>query len=269
MKNLILAITRKTIPYVGELKLLPLVKSCSDAILMQQLDYWFSRYPNGFFKFLEPCDHENYKEGDSWSEELFFSGDEFRTAFGHLAIAYKSKKQFDLAPDKFQEKYYCSYFDRISKKTFYFRNHELVDNLLTDLTTGKLKQSNLGKQTMAISVNGQCQFTETDNGNLQKQTMAISKSIYTEITTETTSEITAESVDAPENLKFPKKDFLPETDDVTPQKQATYTDSAHSFRIDETSGGCSTLVTPLCSIHRNNEAMAITAKGFSVDRGNL
>ncbi len=128
-KNRILQLVDYTIPYVKELRNLPLVKSVTASILMQQLDYWFNiQGKESFYKFLEPCPNQRaYKPGDSWKEELGMSADEFKTAFGQIGISYKSKGQYDAAPDKFQGKYYCSYMNRVTRETIYFRNDELVE----------------------------------------------------------------------------------------------------------------------------------------------
>lgn len=50
-------------------------------ILLQQLIYWHTKMKGPFYKFIEPCNHELYKKGDSWIEELGFSKKEFGTAF--------------------------------------------------------------------------------------------------------------------------------------------------------------------------------------------
>ena len=110
------------IPYVRDLRRLPPVRSVGACVLMQQLDYHFNNagFQNGFYKFLEPCpDHPKYRNGDSWTEELGFSPDEFRTAFDQIGVPYRSKKEYDAAVDKFtppdregkgkgEPKYYCS-----------------------------------------------------------------------------------------------------------------------------------------------------------------
>lgn len=129
--NRILAITRNTIPYVKELR--ALVDSVAGCVLMQQLDYWFDRYPNGFYKFQSPTEHPQYKPEQSWTEELGFSKDEFRTAFDKIGVRYKSKSEYRAAPDKFQGKFYCSYHDRSQGLTYYYRNHDLVDKALDGL----------------------------------------------------------------------------------------------------------------------------------------
>lgn len=124
MQNRILHLTRNIIPYIRELQ--PLAGSTSGCILMQQLDFWFHRHPNGFWKFLEPSAHQKYKQGDSWTEELGISCAEFRTAFDRIGTRHKSKSEFDLATDKFAGKFYCSYLDRRENLTFYFRNDTRV-----------------------------------------------------------------------------------------------------------------------------------------------
>lgn len=129
--NRILAITRNTIPYVKELR--QFVDSVAGCILMQQLDYWFERYPDGFYKFQSPTEHPQYKPEQSWTEELGFSKEEFRTAFDKIGIRYKSKSEHRSATDKFQGKFYCSYHDRSQGLTYYFRNHGLVDLALDSM----------------------------------------------------------------------------------------------------------------------------------------
>jgi len=94
-------------------------------LLRGQLDYWFSKKPKGFYKFLEPCNHPLYKAGDSWSEELGISRRTFNTLFDSVGIRYNSKTAFKKAKDKFQGKLYASYHDRKTHKMFFVRNAEL------------------------------------------------------------------------------------------------------------------------------------------------
>lgn len=133
MRNRILSLTRSSIPYVKEL--LPMAKTLAGCILMQQLDYWFERHQGGFYKFLEPCPHPLYKTGSSWVEELGLSDAEFRTTFDRLGIRYRSKSEYDAAPDKFQGKFYCMYHDKRAQLTWYFRNHATLDAALDELLT--------------------------------------------------------------------------------------------------------------------------------------
>ena len=171
MKNRILHLTRNTIPYVKELH--AIAGGVLGCLVMQQLDYWFENHPEGFYKFLLPSDHPAYKDGDSWTEELGMSVDEFRTAFDKIGHRYKSKSEFDKSDAKFQGKFYCSYVDRRSNLTYYFRNHELVDAALDELLSKtNSKSSKTGKSSAGnprrsgdFTVNGDSPFT----GNRQSQ----------------------------------------------------------------------------------------------------
>lgn len=168
MRNRILFLTRNTIPYIKELQ--PLAGSVSGCIVMQQLDYWFERFPDGYWKFLEPSSHSKYRLGDSWIEELGMSAEEFRTAFDRLGIRHKSKGIFDEAQDKFQRKFYCSYLDRRENLTYYFRNHSLVDGALDALII---------KDKQVLPVNGESRFTVNQEsrftGNRESQSLGMGK----------------------------------------------------------------------------------------------
>jgi hypothetical protein len=136
MKNRILLITRNIIPYVKELR--SIAGSVEATLLMQQLDYWFAKYPEGFYKFIAPCKNDLYKEGDSWIEELAFSAEEFRNAFDKIGIRHASRTDYLKAVSQNSqfisgsvEKFYCSYQDELKGTTKYLRNHAVVDKTLT------------------------------------------------------------------------------------------------------------------------------------------
>ena len=109
--------------------------SITATLLMSQLEFWFKvTGGKSFYKFMEPCEHGYYKEGDSWQEELMMSSSEIRTAFKRIGIAYKSKKEFmEHERDIFQGKMYASYYDRMRKMTFYFRNAGKVKEIFDQL----------------------------------------------------------------------------------------------------------------------------------------
>jgi len=170
VRNRILGIVRDSIPYVKELR--SAAKSIAGAVLMQQLDYWFERAPNGFYKFMAKpeSDVEGYREGDSWEEEIGINHDEFRSAFDNIGVRYKSKSDFDKSVDKFRGKFYCSYIDRVTRKTWYFRNHGLVDDFLDSICfrhedKSKVKQCGGGdfrNVDVPISTDGKRQSVEMD-----------------------------------------------------------------------------------------------------------
>ena len=105
--------------------------SINATLMMAQLEFWF-KLTGGrpFYKFLEPCGHELYKEGDSWSEELGMTSSEIRSAFKHIGTIYKSKRAFRESQDVFKGKPYASYYDRIRKTTYYLRNTEKVKQMM-------------------------------------------------------------------------------------------------------------------------------------------
>jgi hypothetical protein len=244
LRNRLLSITRKSIPYIKELR--PVAGSVTACILWQQLDFHFAKKPEGFYKFLEPCNHNAYKSGDSWIEELGFSKEEFRTAFKKIGIVYKSKRMHDCAEQKFKlptgkEFWFCSYHDKTKGLTYYFRNHQYVDSTLDLLLTTanqepqfteiqksvnresqstEIGNPDLCESDIPISVNRESQSTEIRNPDLRKSGIPISVNresqsteignpnlLYlTENTTENTTKIT-HTQDLPdiEKKKSPKK----------------------------------------------------------------
>ena len=182
---------------------------------MQQLDYWFENHPEGFYKFLLPSEHPAYKAGDSWTEELGMSVDEFRTAFDKIGHRYKSKSEFDKAEDKFQGKFYCSYVDRRSNLTYYFRNHDLVDAALDELLSRtNTSRSKTGKSPAEsprrsgdFTVNGDSQFTGDRESPLtanRENPPPLYRDYNTETTTTTNDNAAIASGGCGKNLIFPK-----------------------------------------------------------------
>src|SRR5687768_4389922 len=114
--------------YVKELKQLVENGDEKMCLMMAQLEYWFGIKPDGFYKFMNPPKEENpaYKEGDSWVEELGMSKDKIGSALKQICTSYKSFTNYKAAENKFQGKFYCSYYHKPSHQTYYFRNHELT-----------------------------------------------------------------------------------------------------------------------------------------------
>jgi hypothetical protein len=185
------AVAANVVPYVKELRLLKKVGSVNACILMRQLEYWFERHPDEFYKFLSPPaqPHRAYQTGKSWTEELGFSEDEFRTAFDLIGVRYKSKKLYDAAgSDKFGEKYYCSYTDKLSHMTYYYRNHVAVDSALNWLANRELYAYELSETELYPSEAGNWERPGSRDGNGQSSEVDRYDSDYKETTTETTTE---------------------------------------------------------------------------------
>lgn len=176
--------------------------SVNSAVLFNQLEFrFFSTGGKPFYKYLSPLKEEinGYKKGDSWTEELGFSESEFRTSFGKMGIAYKCKKDFDRAGNKFKgiktlhkiknkrkiaekvefEGMFCSYHNKRSGQTFYFRNHELITSNLKKLR--EQVKNNPYELKINIPVNKETQSTEIGTSN-------------PEYNTENTSEKTSEKI---------------------------------------------------------------------------
>lgn len=158
------------------------------SILMVQMDFWFSRHPDGFYKFLSPIpSHVDYVAGDSWTEELGFSEAEFRTAFDAIGIRHLSKSAFKNAENPFllkkvvtidgklqeiiEEKLYCSYHDKKNGLTWYFRNHAKVDRLIFELSAQKsVKQR---KKPSSVDKQSQSTVDKESQSTVDKQSQSL------------------------------------------------------------------------------------------------
>lgn len=146
MKNKALVLAKLAVPYLPALR--NTTGSVTATILMQQLEFYFHSFPEGFYKFLEPCDHPSYRQGDSWIECLSFTKDEFRAAFDKIGVRYKSRTEFENSPEPFGGKFYASYFDRLRGLTIYLRNDRLVDKTLDTLLAAKNPRAKKLKQVL-------------------------------------------------------------------------------------------------------------------------
>lgn len=160
--NRIVSIIRETIPYVKQFR--PFTESVTAAILMQQLEYWFDKFPDGFYKFSRPApDNDKYREDDSWTEELNFSYEEFTNAFNRIGLGHKSKGLFEATPNPFvlfdseregkiQIMFYCYYYDRGTGLTHYHRNHKLTNLILNIITQTPMESTKKHQELMTEAV---------------------------------------------------------------------------------------------------------------------
>tara|TARA_Y100000815_G_C13304971_1_gene486081 strand:+ start:439 stop:1527 length:1089 start_codon:yes stop_codon:yes gene_type:complete len=167
--NKSIAFTSRRIPYLPELK--AYCKTTNACILMTQLEYRFASMPEGFYKFLSPCEHTLYKEGDSWTEELAFSEAEMRNAFENIGEKYSSiKKILEISQkggDPFVGKYYLSFRDVRNNLTYYKRNHQMV-NKVAEMATQAFDP--IAQQQMLEALE-EISFLETNNDASQKLTL--------------------------------------------------------------------------------------------------
>ena len=101
------------------------------------LEKEFRKKPDGFYKFLAPCKHEDYKKGDSLSEEMYVSRSTARRYLNKFVKSYNSKTLYEKAKAELGEMGvfcgmpYLSYTDNNSNKTFYMQNKTFVEALFS------------------------------------------------------------------------------------------------------------------------------------------
>lgn len=122
-------------------------------LILSALEFWFIKKPEGFYKFMEPCSHRLYKKGDSWLEEVGLVRKRFARAFEVFGIKYSSRSTFENAKDKFKGKLYASYYDRYTNRTFFIRNHDLVNEKLKGYFKAKITHSKKIDESGKISTN--------------------------------------------------------------------------------------------------------------------
>jgi len=85
------------------------------AILLQQIIHWYGAAgKKPFYKFKQPCNHDDYRDGDSWTEELVFSRHEFDDALALIGFKITTGKSREDAPDAL-----VYYWTDLNRKTFY------------------------------------------------------------------------------------------------------------------------------------------------------
>lgn len=98
-------------------------------LLINRLEYWFrGKKKKHFFKFLCPCEHILYREGDSWTEELGISRKTFLRHFDRIGTRWPSKSAFGAANNPFLGKPYACYYDRKENITRYFKNPNFIQS---------------------------------------------------------------------------------------------------------------------------------------------
>lgn len=195
-----------------------LCKSVTATILFSQLLYWFKRTKNQpFYKFIQPCNQNEYKQGDSWTEELGFSYLEFTSAFSQIGKKYNSKTEMK-SDEKINDYMFYAYTDKIERKTYYHINLKLIENNLSNLYNSEIKNDispkvgNLGnlnsrdEETLITEIGKPKSdyITENISENITENTTNIIKNIKKEKTLNQSSKISTNleiHLEALENYK--------------------------------------------------------------------
>jgi hypothetical protein len=98
----------------------------SSLLLKQMLYWWYKVGERPYFKFDAPCEHELYKAGDSWQEELGFSRSELETARKNIA----NKVLKGTSKAGLMEKSFIVYWVTRERVTFYEPNVQLIGKSL-------------------------------------------------------------------------------------------------------------------------------------------
>ncbi len=118
-----------------EMHIIETLGSKSAAQLFCALEYRFQKKPLGFYKFMSPCDNPFYKKGDSLSEELKLKQKAIWRALKKICTVYASKSLYLASIEEhgelgvFQGKPFLSYFNRITRQTFYLRDYRAVKEI--------------------------------------------------------------------------------------------------------------------------------------------
>lgn len=103
-------------------------------ILLQQIIFhWNKSGRKPFYKFKEPCEHELYRKGDSWTEELGFSRTEFDTAIRKIGYKKSQKRnsihtlpvEYWVEPSRLT--FYTIHADNLSKLLLQLYQKEIPD----------------------------------------------------------------------------------------------------------------------------------------------
>lgn len=101
--------------------------SVLSTIILQQVLYWWKKSGRKrFYKFRDKCDHALYVEGDSWCEELGFTGREFDTAIKKIGFKL-GKTENDIK----KEEAFIIYFRDSQGVTWYDINSNYLEERLT------------------------------------------------------------------------------------------------------------------------------------------
>lgn len=122
--------------------------SVLSTILLHQIIYWANKSQNLFYKFKEPCNHDLYKPGDSWTEELGFTRWEFDSAIKNIAKKYNPKK--DEPPTESLVIFYTD----IRRLTWYSVNWNKLNSLV--------ESAFIRKEEKPLYVNSDSNFTYSD-----------------------------------------------------------------------------------------------------------
>jgi len=157
--------------------------SLTATVLLCQAMYWAMHSANPFYKFMQPCKHDQYHPGDSWVEELGMTRTEFETALKRIGQKLSSKST------GYDQDAFIWYWTDISRMTWFQINwkrvNEAVERAYSDV--------------MQESCNRYCGIPEIHRSTKWKYEMQDSCNSNNEqrVTTESTQRVSSSSDAAP------------------------------------------------------------------------
>lgn len=134
-RNSLIPEDTNVIPYWSKLN--AIIGNVTATIMMTQMEYWFQRYPEGFYKFRSKPEnhHPLYKDGDSWTEELSITVSQYKTAFRKIGVVLPERADWDLSMGEtaFQGMLYASHFFPRDGTLYFFRNHQLANRFVNSV----------------------------------------------------------------------------------------------------------------------------------------
>ncbi len=139
--------------------------SVLSTILLHQIIYWANKSQNLFYKFMRPCNHDLYKPGDSWEEELGFTRRELDGALKKIAAKYNPKK--DSVPTDSLVVFYTD----IRRLTWYSVNWNSLNASLEGVFIRNVQNEHYVNHEADITYCGNraLQYKETENTTEIKQ----------------------------------------------------------------------------------------------------
>lgn len=144
---------RETYLRMFDMRLFEIINNHAWTLLLTQMIYWFeknNRQP--FYKFYEPCSHPQYKNGDSWLEEVGATKKqimEFLRKFG-----FKQGKQPKGQIPKSEEEALIIYWKTQNNLTYYSLNYRLITEKLLEIMRrgyfAKLQNVTSGSYKMSL-----------------------------------------------------------------------------------------------------------------------
>lgn len=190
----ILAEDKDLIVYRKSLK--KITGSVTSAILLQQILYRALKNDGKpFYKFKEPCDHEHYREGDSWAEELEFTRYEFDGALEKIGTKITKDTKEEVLTNGDSTKALVLFWTDMARLTWYQINFPLLNKLIEEAYLGSALRKGENqlyvKGKTSVTYSGKPALYNGENPLYITGNFPLSIKV-SETTTETTTETTKE-----------------------------------------------------------------------------